>query len=684
MIGTFARCLAVGTMSICAAVGLSSARAQIGPAASPAVLPAPAPAAPPPAEAFFNRPDIETVSLSPSGRWLALSTAAGGSRVGVFVIDLDTMKPLALAARFTDADIDNVNWVNDETLIFSIRDDQRGGGDQRFWPGLYSVQRDGKGLRQLISTEGSFVTTTRTVGRPPLPVNHMLLHVPAGGGTEVIVGEFPRLRDARSLEVIAKRLDVTTGQTSNLSLGSPPHVLQWMFDALGRPRLVATRSEGKGAFHWRDADGGNWRVLSEFAAYDAPWAPHSIDAKGNLYVTVNSGADGTRELRRFDFSTGRPAAEALVSTPGFDLLGGIVSETPGGSALGVRVTTDGETTIWFEPRLQALQQEADKRLPGHNNRIACRRCLDDDMTAVVHSWSDRDPGQYFIYRGSDKSWRKVGPVRGAIDPNLMGTTDLERVRMRDGLVTPVWVTRPAGRHTGARPAVVLVHGGPWVRGRTWRWSADAQFLASRGYVVIEPEFRGSTGYGQRLFRAGWRQWGQAMQDDLQDALNWAVDKGWVDRRRTCIAGASYGGYASLMGVARHAESYRCAVAWVAVTDPRLLFQWTYLSDQSDEARNHDLPTLIGHPVNDLAMLEAATPVLKARHIKVPVMIAMGSDDRRVPLEHGQRMRAALVEAGNPPLWHVYPGEGHGFFKAENRVDFMRRMEAFLSEHTRPQ
>jgi dipeptidyl aminopeptidase/acylaminoacyl peptidase len=138
-----------------------------------------------------------------------------------------------------------------------------------------------------------------------------------------------------------------------------------------------------------------------------------------------------------------------------------------------------------------------------------------------------------------------------------------------------------------------------------------------------------------------------------------------------------------MGVVRHSESYRCAIASMAVTDPRLLFQWSYMSDQSDEARSHDYPTLIGHPVNDLAMLEAATPVLRAREIKVPVLLVMGADDQRVPLEHGQRMRAALVEAGNPPLWHVYAGEGHGFFKAGNEVDFMLRVEAFLSQHTRP-
>ncbi len=660
---------------------LGTAQAQSPPQPPPSAVATPGAAGSAmPAQAFFSRPQIESVRLSPSGRWLAISTAAGAARVGVVVLDLQSMKLLGVAARFSDADIDEVHWVNDESLVFSVQDNLSGGADQRFWPGLFSVGRDGQGLRQLVGTDGSFITSNRSVGRPPLPVNHELLHVPGGNGNEVIVGEYVSQGPGQGTVLYAKRLEVTSGRTKNLAYGVPDHVRQWMFDAQGEPVLVFTRAAGRGAYHWRDASSGRWRVLAEFEAYRAPWTPRFVDGDGGLFVTVSGGTEGTSELRRFDFASGRPAPAAVVSTPGFDFSGGMVSESQGSRALGVRVTTDAETTVWFEPRLQALQKKADERLPGHVNRITCRRCLEDDITAVVYSWSDRDPGQYTIYTGSDQQWRKLGDTRTGIAPRLMGTTDFSRVRMRDGLETPVWVTHPAGKADAPRPAVLLVHGGPWVRGRRWNWSPDAQFLASRGYVVIEPEFRGSTGYGQRLYRAGWRQWGQAMQDDLADALQWAVGKGWVDKDRVCIAGASYGGYATLMGLVRHPEAYRCGVAWVAVTDPRLMFQWAYVSDQSDDIRQHDYPTLIGDPVKDRPMLEAATPVLHAQRIKAPVMLAVGVADRRVPLEHGQRMRAALTEAGNPPLWLAYPDEGHGFFKTENRIDFMTRMEVFLAQH----
>ena len=163
----------------------------------------------------------------------------------------------------------------------------------------------------------------------------------------------------------------------------------------------------------------------------------------------------------------------------------------------------------------------------------------------------------------------------------MATLDLHRIKARDGLDLPVWVTTPRGKPERRRAAVVLVHGGPWVRGTHWRWSADAQFLASRGYVVIEPEYRGSTGFGRATSAAGFKKWGTTMQDDVADAVNWAADKGLIDGKRVCIAGASYGGYATLMGAIRFPELYRCGVAWVAVTDPRLMFEPLWRQRLSD-------------------------------------------------------------------------------------------------------
>jgi dipeptidyl aminopeptidase/acylaminoacyl peptidase len=274
----------------------------------------------------------------------------------------------------------------------------------------------------------------------------------------------------------------------------------------------------------------------------------------------------------------------------------------------------------------------------------------------------------------------VGQAHKDIDPRQMATLDLHRIKARDGLDLPVWITTPKVPSTSPRPAVVLVHGGPWIRGSHWQWEPTAQFLASRGYLVIEPEFRGSSGFGDKHFKAGWKQWGLSMQDDVADGLLWAVSKGWVDPKRVCIAGASYGGYATLMGLVRHPELYRCGVAWAAVTDPRLLYELDWISDLPEEYKNFGLPAMLGDPVKDAAALKAVAPVEQAARIKAPLLLAFGLLDRRVPIEHGRHMRDALHEAGRDVEWVTYATEGHGWLILENRVDFAKRLEAFLARN----
>ncbi len=637
--------------------------------------------APPPAEAFYRNPDILGAALSPSGRWLAMNTNLAGGRTELVVFDLQDWGKLTRAVGFTDADIGRFQWVNDDWLVFSGIDLEAGGGDQRFAPGLFSVRRDGSELQTLVRPRRDFVTGGRRIGREPLEWNHQLLHVPGPGPDEVIVGEFKYTGTGQPDGVIPKRLNVATGRAQTLTLDAPP-ATGWMFDAKGEPRLVTAQKEGRVKVFWRQ--GERWELLADHDAFEAPFSPRFIDAAGQLYVTYAEGRAGTSVLSRFDFDARRPQRDPLVRTPGFDFRGGVIAESSGGKALGVRVVTDAETTVWFDERLKALQQEADRRIPGRVNRLTCRRCGAADMTVLIESWSDRDPGQYTVVRpGADgkPEWRAIGPMRKAIDPLRMGTQDFERIKARDGADLPVWLTFPPGPRGGApRPAVVLVHGGPWVPHHAWRWSADAQFLASRGYLVIEPDFRGTVGYGHAHFRASFKQWGLTMQDDVADALLWAVKQGHADPKRACIAGASYGGYATLMGLVRHPELYRCGAAWVAVTDPRLMFEWNSMSDQSDEVRGYTYPKLIGDPVADAAQLRDTAPVEQAARIKAPVLLAMGREDRRVPLVHGLRMRDALKSAGNPPEWVVYDDEGHGWLKVANRIDFAMRLEKFLAQH----
>lgn len=194
--------------------------------------------------------------------------------------------------------------------------------------------------------------------------------------------------------------------------------------------MVVTRTKGRSAVHWRAPGAQGWKQLAEFDVFEAPFVPRFVDGAGVLYVTTDDGADGTEVLKRFDFATGAPEARAMVSAPGYDFRGRLIIENPDEKALGVRLTTDAETTVWFHPRMAALQEEVDKRWPDRIHRLSCARCGTDEMTALVYSFNDRDPGQYWVRDRASGQWRKVGDRRRDILPQQMAPTSFERIKAR--------------------------------------------------------------------------------------------------------------------------------------------------------------------------------------------------------------------------------------------------------------
>ena len=672
--------------SLIGALLASSAQAQ-GASAASAASAAAATLEPIPIERFFQRPAVLEAKLSPSGKQLALTTSRGGNRVGLVVIDLADGGAKAMrAASFSDADITQFDWVGEKRLVFSVLDLEAGGGeDRRYAPGLYGVNPDGADLRQLVKRQDSPFVSDGSSRSRALEWNHILLHVPLqqDGVTpeEVVVGTMYFGND--SIEsIVPMWLNTRNGLTRSIELSAPAHSVSWMFDSKGEARLAGTLKDGRQAVHWRGPGEAKWRKLDESDVLKPAFTPSAVDDAGNLYVSFSDGPEGYSVLSRFDFDKGSPQTPAQVTTPGFDFSGSMVLDRIGARALGVRVDTDGEQTVWFDEGMKRMQALADEALPGRVNRLSCRRCGGADMVVLVRSYSDRDPGRLYLYKAQNKRWQAVSRVLDDIDEKRMATVDLHRIKARDGRDLPVWLTQPAGSKAGQPlPAVVLVHGGPWVRGGHWQWQALEQFLASRGYLVIAPEIRGSTGYGQAHYKAGWKQWGQTMQDDVADALLWAQKQGLASDK-ACIAGASYGGYSALMGLVRHPELYRCGVAWVAVTDPFLMLQgsWFVQDDSNSTVRKHMLPELVGDADKDAAMLKANSPLLQAKQIKAPLLLAFGDADRRVPLAHGERLRDALRDAGRPPEWVVYPNEAHGWRQVSTQVDFARRVEKFLGQH----
>jgi dipeptidyl aminopeptidase/acylaminoacyl peptidase len=301
---------------------------------------------------------------------------------------------------------------------------------------------------------------------------------------------------------------------------------------------------------------------------------------------------------------------------------------------------------------------------------------------LVESYSDAQPSRYAVYNTSTGAVDYIGSSHPHIVSKQMGRQEAVRFKARDGMEIPGLLTLPPESARKNLPMVVLVHGGPWVHGASWRWNAESQFLATRGYAVLEVEFRGSTGFGLAHFEAGLKQWGLAMQNDIADGTRWAIAQGIADPDRICIAGASYGGYATLMGLVNDPDLYRCGFEWLGVTDIELMYTGTWFSksDASEGYLRFGMPIMVGDRVKDAAQLKATSPIQQAARIHQPLLLAYGSEDKRVPIFHGKKFYSAVKRTNEHVEWVSYSGEGHGWSLPENRIDFWGRVEKFLDRN----
>ena len=634
-------------------------------------------------EEFFRNPAFSEPALSPDGKLLAALVASKSGRTQVAILNPADFTKSRTVAGFVDADIRSIRWISDRRLVFSAYDATAGGGDQ-FAPGLFAVDADGGDFRRLVDRNWrGVVSERRSASDRALPWwTFFLAPTRERKSDNIFVVQFPVERTFRPgderPDAILLRLDTRTQQTTLLSRGAPAGASQWVLDSNDEPRMLMTVSAGKIAVHFRAADDQAWKKVREFDLLGGDgFIPVQMLADGTSVVQASVGRD-TAALYRFDPKQAQLDAKPMVSVDGFDFAGEPLFDQDRQKLVGVHVNGDGVATVWLDQAYAEIQKVIDRKLPNTVNRMSLPLRKDASL-ALVTTLSDIEPPGYWLFNRDDQSLIRIARPDPAIDPSLLGQTDFVRFKARDGLDIPMYVTVPRAGPRNDRPTVVLVHGGPWVRGRTWGWDREAQFLASRGYVVLEPEFRGSTGYGFKHFKAGWNQWGLAMQDDVADAARWAIAQGISDPKRICIAGASYGGYAALMGLAREPELFRCGISWVGVTDIEQLFShnWT---DVSESVRRFGYVRLIGDPKTDGAKFRSASPLHNADKIKQPLLLAYGAQDLRVPIDHGERFRAAVRKANPDVEWIVYGDEGHGWNKVETRVDFWSRVEKFLQRN----
>ncbi|WP_395007645.1 alpha/beta fold hydrolase [Undibacterium sp.] len=619
-------------------------------------------------ESFFKLNNFGGASLSPDGKHVALRMAGPDQRLALAVMDTATNK-VQIIAKYSNLDITSATWVNNRRIVYTMGDRQLAAGQQRMGPGLIAIDIDGKNDREIIERNSGEGSKFRVLG----PRYRFAGVVGTPDSNDIIVTQSSGTRKNPSTSLM--RVNTVDGVVTGIT--TPINTSGFRFDTKGELRIATRRIERQTEILYKDPKNEAWRTLIEFDNVNEDgFSPEAIGPDGSLYVTAHNGND-TKSVYKYDLENNRIIPTPLVELTGFDFNGSLLFSRPLNKLIGVRYETDAQGTTWLDETIKKVQDKVDALLPNTINVISTPR--NGGEIVQIFSYSDTIPGLSFIYNTVSGKLSPLGISRPDIDERQMSYKNFVKIKARDGLEIPTYVTLPRNSNGKNLPLIVMVHGGPYVRGGSWGWDAQVQLLASRGYAVIEPDFRGSEGYGKKLHQSGWKQWGLKMQDDLDDARQWAIDQGYADPQRVCMAGASYGGYATLMGLIRNPDLYRCGISWVGVSDINLLYDVSW-SDNSEQWQKYGMPFLIGDQEKDAAQLKATSPLEQAARLKNPLILAYGAEDYRVPLVHGTKFYNAIKDHNKDVEWIVYKDEGHGWNRLDNNIDFWSRVEKFLDKH----
>jgi dipeptidyl aminopeptidase/acylaminoacyl peptidase len=336
--------------------------------------------------------------------------------------------------------------------------------------------------------------------------------------------------------------------------------------------------------------------------------------------------------------------------------------------------TDKPQKYFLDSLAEQIDNKIKSQLPEYSFQIT--RKSKDETRLLVYVNSDRYFGGYYLYNVKSDEFNKLADFYPWLKEEDMAEMKPITYQSRDGLTIQGYLTLPKGVKAKNLPVVINPHGGPWARD-SWGFNPEVQFLANRGYAVLQMNFRGSTGYGKKFWEASFKQWGRTMQDDITDGVKWLLSQGIADSTRIAIYGGSYGGYATLAGITITPELYCCAVDYVGVSN---IFTWMKSIPPYWEPFRQMTYEMLGDPVKDSLMLAEVSPVFLVDRIKCPLLVAQGANDPRVNINESNQIVEALRKRGVTVEYLVKDNEGHGFFNQENQFDFYRAMEKFLATH----
>ena len=604
-----------------------------------------------PVETFFRNFQYEQVKLSPDGSCLA-ALAPAKERVGLVVVNLDKLAGKSVYAdRY--ADVHWFRWVNTNRLVFSFNK------DGFLLGGLIAVNRDGTKVRTLVD---------------PLDYRTSFFSTIPGSTDEILVTSTTySTRDAQTGWRFpnVERMNLFDGSMQRV-VSNPGRVVSWLADHRAVVRVgVAVEGTQLKVIYRPDAS-AKWETLAEFKYNEDGIEPLGFEYDNQTLIVGHCGEQPTLGLYRYDVAA-RKIKELGFRHPEADVQHVLYCSQEHALA-GVTYVTERPDVFWLSPLHKRLQASVDKALPQTLNVEVSRSA--DDQKMIFAAQSDRAPGTFYLLNNATLKLEKLFDTAEWISPQEMAEMKPIQYKARDGLLIHGYLTLPPGSTGKALPLIVNPHGGPIARD-VWGFDPEVQFFANRGYAVLRMNFRGSSGYGRAFLEAGYRQWGLKQQDDITDGVKWAIEQGIADPKRICIYGASYGGYAALIGLEQTPELYRCGICYAGVTDIARTFKF---SDYALEVLRAEIAEEVGDPKKEKARLEQISPLNHVDKIQAPVLLAYGKLDQKVPVWTGRDLASALKKRGKLYAYIEKDDEGHGFFKEKNKIELWKKIDDFLKEN----
>lgn len=605
-----------------------------------------------PIETFFRNPARAYFRLSDDGSMLGfmepVSIDGNAARMNIFVQGLDGSRPVGEARCITseiERDISGYFWKGEHTVIY----EKDFNGDENFH--VIAVDIRTGAITDLTPFPGVRASIEDDLEDDP---DHVLIS-----------------HNGRNPEVFdVYRADIRNGELT-LVAENPGNIVGWQTDHAGHVRVGITSDGLNTALLYRDDEHSEFRPLIQ-TDFRTTVAPQFFDFNNvGLYALSNRGRDKLALVR---IDPARPNDEELIyETAQVDLDGAGYSRLR--KVLTVAAyQTDKPVYHFFDALSQQRHERLQRHLPGYE--IAYQSSTRNEIKFIVAAYNDRTPGSRYIYDAERDTLDKLADINPDLPEIHMAQVRPIQYQSRDGLTIHGYLTLPLGRKAHALPCVINPHGGPWARD-SWGFNPEAQFLANRGYAVLQMNFRGSTGYGRKFWESSFGQWGLTMQDDVTDSVHWLIDQGIADPDRIAIYGGSYGGYATLAGITYTPDLYAAAIDYVGVSN---LLTFLNTIPPYWKPMLEKMHTMVGNPESDRERLEATSPALNAGRITTPLLIAQGAHDPRVNKDESDQMVAALKARGVDVEYIVKDNEGHGFHNDENKFEFYHRMAHFLDAH----